>query len=61
MKDAILLELARRWDADAVTPETMSGAEDAKIGNAVDKGRREAKRECADTLRSLVSIIGEGA
>jgi hypothetical protein len=58
MKDAILLELAERWERDAVPPQCSDGSPEAAIGNAVDKGQREAKRECADTLRTLVSILG---
>jgi hypothetical protein len=48
MKDAILIELAKRWDHDAIAQETEDGAESAKIGNAHAQGYREAKRECAD-------------
>ena len=59
MKDAILLELANRWDADARHPQAEDGSEEARLGNAVRKGMREAKRECADALRSLVSLIGD--
>jgi hypothetical protein len=59
MKDAVLQELANRWDADAEPPETEDGSEDAKIGNAIAQGERQAKKECADTLRMLVQILGE--
>ena len=59
MKDAILLELARRWVIEAAPPEIQNGAEEAKIQNAVDQGRREAKRECADGIKALVSLLGE--
>ena len=58
MKDAILIELAARWDRDAIAPQRESGYEDAKIGNAVSKGERQAKRECADTIRTLVQMLG---
>ena len=61
MKDAVLIELANRWDAQAVQPEKQDGSENAKIPNAKEAGRREAKRECADTIRMLISLIGEQA
>ncbi len=59
MKDAILIELAKRWDQDRLKNVVDDGAEEAKIQNAVAKGRREGKRECADALRSLVKLLGE--
>lgn len=55
MNDNILLELADRWDRDAVNPAVE--AEDP-IHNQLTKGQRECKRECADTLRTLVSMLG---
>jgi hypothetical protein len=58
MKDTVLLELATRWENDAKPPEVQDGADEAKIRNAIDKGHRECKRECADTLRTLVKILG---
>lgn len=60
MKDAILLELATRWEREAKTPEIENGSDEAKIPNAVARGHRECKRECADALRMLVSVIGDG-
>lgn len=59
MKDAVLLELASRWQAEAIAPITEDGSEEAKIGNAIRRGNRETKRECADTLVTLIEIIGE--
>jgi len=59
MKDEILLELANKWMRDADPKNQVEdGSDDAKIGNAVSRGHRECKRECADTLRSLVAILG---
>jgi hypothetical protein len=59
MKDAVLLELATKWEHDAKTPERRDGSEEAVIPNAVEKGRREGKRECADALRMLVDMLGD--
>lgn len=59
MNSAILLELAKRWERDAVEPECQDGAPEAAIGNAIAKGERQAKRECADALRMLVQLLGE--
>ena len=58
MKDAILMELATRWDADARVPDCMDGSPEATVPNAIDRGRRETKRECADALRMLVGLLG---
>lgn len=59
MKDAVLLELAKRWEREATAPNCEDGSDDAKVGNAIAKGRREAKRECADGLRMLVGMLGD--
>ncbi|MDD3814412.1 MAG: hypothetical protein PHZ02_07175 [Desulfocapsaceae bacterium] len=58
MKDVILLELAERWEREAKTPEIEDGSDDAIIDRAMAKARRECKREDADTLRVLVSMLG---
>jgi hypothetical protein len=59
MKDAILIELANRWDRDRLKNTTEDGSKEAEIPNAVAKGHREGLRECADALRSLVNLLGE--
>lgn len=59
MKDTILMELATRWERETQTPNCEDGSPDAQIGNAISRGNREAKRECADALRMLVSLLGE--
>ena len=58
MNPVLLLELAKRWDQDAKEPEMQDGSEKAKIGNAKRQGYRECKRECADTLRTLIEMLG---
>ena len=59
MKDAVLLELAERWEREAVEPDCQDGSDEAKIPNAKAQERRECKRECADTLRTLVDMLGD--
>lgn len=59
MKDAVLLELAARWERDAKAPDCEDGSEEAKISNAKARGERETLRMCADTLRSLVQMLGD--
>ncbi len=59
MKDETLMELAARWDREAKgdnspTEDTLEGA----TRDGKDQGNREGKRECADTLRTLVEILG---
>lgn len=58
MNEYVLFELAKRWDAEAVAPQCEDGSERALIDNAVAKGERQAKRECADTLRTLIAMLG---
>lgn len=58
MKDAILLELASRWEREAQEPRVVSDSDEARIPNAIAQGERQAWRECADALRMLVSLLG---
>lgn len=58
MKDAVLLELASRWERDAVATQCEDGSPAAAIGNAEAHGRRQGLRECADGLRMLVQLLG---
>lgn len=58
MKDAILLELANRWEHDARVPDCEDGSAEDVLPNATARGRRETKRECADALRMLVGLLG---
>lgn len=58
MKDAILLELANRWERDAKAPECEDGSPEAQRGNYIAQGRREGLRECADGIRMLVQLLG---
>lgn len=59
MKSSILLELAKRWEQDAVEPQCQDGAPSAQEFNAIAKGERQAKRECADALKMLVQLLGD--
>ena len=59
MKDTILIELAARWKREAKAPECEDGSTQAAINNAIGKGARDAKRECADKLEALVIILGD--
>ena len=54
---AVLLEMASRWENDAVAPEKEDGSPLAQRGNDLSKGIREGKRECADGLRTLISLL----
>ena len=63
MKDVVLIELANRWMADAIPSENAVAPniddEDARMLRDIRQGQREAKRECADTLITLVQMLGE--
>lgn len=58
MKDEILLELAKRWETEADTYIHISDNKTEIAQLSLEQGNREAKRECADTLRTLVNIFG---
>lgn len=59
MKNVVLQELINRWETDAQEPTDVDGNPEAEIRNAIAKGERQAKRECADTLRTLMTLIGD--
>lgn len=59
VKNSVLIELAKRWDDDAKEPEFLDGSNEAIVSNSIAKGERHAKRECADTLRKLIEILGD--
>ena len=61
MNEVVLLELANRWERDAYEPACENGSDEAKIGNAIERGKRESKRECADMLKMLISLLGRRA
>ena len=59
MKNEILQELVERWEDDARSDVAEPGGEDvsAVASRSHSRGKREAKRECADALRMLISIL----
>jgi hypothetical protein len=57
MNPAILLELAARWERDANEPMCVNAAPVAQRGNDIADGIRQGKRECADSLRSLITLL----
>ncbi len=61
MKDAVLLELAARWERDARPPEVEDGDPRAQVTNAEYKGERRSKGVCAEDLRALVRLLGDEA
>lgn len=59
MKNIVLLELARRWKDEAKNPTVLDGhisAEEVRR-TSEEKGSREAKRECADALEILCTLL----
>ena len=59
MKDVILIELANRWIADAAYPKEILNEEEGGCIGARNAAIRETKRECADTLITLVQMLGD--
>jgi len=68
MNPEILLELAKKWEREVKDSEEATASRDAPSGPSgaaiqdseerKECGRRESKRECADTLRTLVQMLG---
>ena len=58
MNNAVLIELAAQWERDAEELQVLDGASCATISNAVERGKRETKLECADSLRQLIDLLG---
>lgn len=61
MKEAVLLELANRWESETHNGNLNAEYKDGPEGHikaGKDTGRRETLRECADALRTLVSLVG---
>ncbi|MEN8237333.1 MAG: hypothetical protein ABFQ95_07335 [Pseudomonadota bacterium] len=59
--DGVFLRLAAKWEREATTPPE-DAVEDGPAGAARmarEQGHRDAKKECAEKLRLLVSILGE--
>jgi hypothetical protein len=59
MNPVILIELARKWEAMAKTPNHINGVESAQLSNARDEGSRAARSECATQLRQVVLLLGD--
>jgi len=57
--DEVFLRLAAKWEREATPPQTEDGSDSAKMSNAMARARRDCKKECAETLRKLVDILGE--
>jgi len=57
MKKEVLLELAEKWERDAIEPKCSDGSKEAERQNAIDQGIRNGKRQCADSLRALIDIL----
>jgi len=57
MRNTILVELSNRWTADANDPGEPHEAFNSEVEAAKAKAIRETKRECADTLLSLMQVL----
>ncbi len=57
MNPQILLELVAKWESKAKAPECEDGSPAAEIENAVNRGRRSARAECAEELNLLIKLL----
>ena len=59
MKNVVLVELARKWmeDAEPKGEPVVVETNDDKIISAIAKVERATKRECADTLLTLIDVM----
>ena len=58
MRTVVLIELAEKWERDAKEPNVTSNNPEYAEANGIHQGMRETKRECADTLRMLIQVLG---
>ncbi len=62
MRIAVLIALAERWEKDAKAPAPLEVEEGytqvEALSEAVDRGKRECKLECAEALRTLIDVVG---
>lgn len=57
MNPQVLLELIAKWEAKAKAPECEDGSPSAEIENAVNRGRRSGRQECAEDLNLLIKLL----
>ena len=57
MNPSVLLELAKRWEREAIESECSNGAPEAERQNAIDDGIRRGKSNCAADLRNLIKLL----
>ena len=54
---ATLLELAVKWEREAIIEGARDGSPDAAVKNAIEDGESKAKNYCADQLRRLIELL----
>ena len=59
MNPVILIELAKKWEAMAKTPNGQDGSPSAQLSNARAEGSRAARAECAVQLRQVVLLLSD--
>lgn len=61
VSEFVLLELASRWEKEAeiIDNKPCEATQFAAMGDAKIQGHRECKRECADALRMIVSLLAK--
>ena len=57
MNPQVLLELIAKWEAKAKEPQCENGDPSAAIENAVNRGRRSGRKECAEDLTMLIKLL----
>ncbi len=61
MNRVILLELANKWERESIALENnvTDGSEESKVRYIKDQAYKDCKRECAEQIRSLITLLGE--
>lgn len=57
MRKETLWDVIESWEEKAVMPDTRSGNPEDAIYNACDDARAGTYLECADNLRSLITLL----
>ena len=57
MKKEILFVLIDKWNRLVPEPQAVDSTKDAELSNALEKGMRMGKQQCADDLIKLIALL----
>jgi hypothetical protein len=57
MKKEILFAMIDKWNKLVQEPQAVDSTKDAELSNALEKGMRIGKQQCADDLIKLIALL----